>query len=137
MNRTFGLLIGLCALCCVGCVPKSYVARPAASGVVVDARTGEPIAGATVQMRGPLYANKDGSYRTPEGATSVTATTDAQGRFTLPQRKGMLMDPAFPGDRTKMVGLMQVEHAGYETKNVVLSEAMRDGIVRLHQNPAP
>ena len=38
-------------LCLVGCFPYHYTLRPGVTGVVLDARTGTPVANATVAVR--------------------------------------------------------------------------------------
>jgi len=77
------LLLPAMALLTVGCARS----LPVVQGKVLDARTGQPIAGALVERRlfekGPpdLVDSRTGTY-VPESFTKVT--TDDQGRFVLP-----------------------------------------------------
>jgi hypothetical protein len=71
---TFLFVAGCCLLC-----PKAIEDWPAQQGVVVDADTGEPLAGAYVIGRWRGYVSSQSVCFHAEGTR-----TDSQGRFVLP-----------------------------------------------------
>ena len=91
----FLCLIATCFF--TGCVP-SYVTRsPKVTGRVIDARTRLPLSGAKAEF---LYE------------TSVSAISDAQGRFILPETKGMGLIYFLPYERITRI---RVSRERYET----------------------
>jgi hypothetical protein len=73
-------------LCLVGCFPYHYTLRPGVTGVVLDARTGSPVANATVAVRSRDFHGQIGE---------VTLATGADGKFHLApeQRWGIYVVP--------------------------------------------
>jgi hypothetical protein len=75
----FRYLVLLPLVFIAGCV--SYIQRPEAIGVVVDAETGNPIRGAKVTC--PAVAR---SWNVPKGFPEITVTTGRYGRFRFPAK---------------------------------------------------
>lgn len=118
-----GLLV---LLLCSGCFPMNVTRSPGVTGVVVDAGSGAPVAGAEVlvsKATSPIDRGPD-----PGGAPTVpaapplsealaaarrpTVTTGPDGRFTIPPEKRWIMvilgsDPAPPA------GTVVVRRNGY------------------------
>ncbi len=107
-------MLKLAALACLGCtisIPAAYaeplpVAAPqaesaTATGVVVDSE-GEPLIGATVQVKG----------------TTIGAATDVDGRFSLKVTPGQELQISYVGYQTKTV---KIEKGRYNLGNVMLA----------------
>lgn len=97
--------VGLFALVvCSGCLPMNVTRSPGVTGVVVDAASGAPVAGAEVLVSRATYVDQGAA---PDGATTApvapplsdalanarrpTVTTGADGRFTVPPEKKWVM----------------------------------------------
>ena len=118
LRTPISLLTLWAALVCSGCVAYHFTMRPGASGTVLDARTGLPVAGASVSL-----APERGDD--PAG----TATTAADGSFTLPPRRqwGVYI---VPGDVFPSPFTLSVQHDGYQPATVrFFHRAMGDDTV--------
>src|SRR5438067_5769416 len=104
------------AFLCAGCIPYHFTMRPGASGRVLDARTGVPVAGAGVSVA-PVRGDD------PVG----TATTATDGSFRVPPRRqwGVYI---VPGDVFPCRFTLSVQHDGYQQAVVQFAHrAMGDG----------
>lgn len=61
-------------------MPGSYTSRPEVRGIVVEAGSGRPIAGANVAIVESIF-----------GDPGTSATTDATGAFTLPRARRFMV----------------------------------------------
>jgi hypothetical protein len=83
------LLFSSLLIFCQACVPYLYTAHPGGAGVVVDATSKSPIAGAQVS----LYSQDNPAKNNGQLVTSfayppaVTTTADANGRFAWPAKR--------------------------------------------------
>jgi len=96
----FGVIAA--TLFCSGCFPYHFTTRPGASGVVVDARTGVPVAGAPVSVA---------LIRGNGQPTSATTATDGSFRV-LPRRQWGLY--LAPGDILPLYFALSVQREGYQ-----------------------
>jgi len=139
----------LAVLLCTGCFPMNVTRSPGVSGVVVDAGSGGPVAGAEVLVSKATYridpgADAGGGTVVPAppplsaalaAARRPTATTGADGRFTIPPEKRWIMvtlgsAPAPPA------GTVVVRRSGYATALLDVSGRTKDmGSIAL--TPAP
>jgi hypothetical protein len=98
---------------CSGCWPRSFTTSPGVSGIVLDAQTRSPVAGAKAAVSLSKYppGSLDEAVtrtRTPQ------VTTDDAGQFSIPkeQRWGIYI---WPVDSYPEFGLLVVRRDGYET----------------------
>jgi hypothetical protein len=108
------LLTGVCLLTS-GCLVWRYAETPPVSGVVVDARSKLPVAGARAVI-----------VERPE----VMAPTDGAGRFALPGTYRWVFCPILPGDYWPG-GTLLVEAEGYGSSERAVC-AFGDGRVELN-----
>ena len=117
------------ALLCSGCIPIRYTARPGASGVVLDARTGVPVGGAAVRV---AHVRGDD----PAG----TAATMADGSFLVPPRRRWGVMFIYPGDIFPFPFTLSVQQDDYQSRTIefarrVLGEGTSTnfGVLRLER----
>lgn len=117
----------LAVLLCSGCFPMNVTRSPGVSGVVVDAGTGAPVAGAEVLVSKATTATDGGSDAAAAStaapappplsevlaaARRPTVTTGADGRFTVPpERRWIMTIGAVPPPPPS--GTVVVQRAGY------------------------
>lgn len=92
------------SLALVGCIPAPVEKSPPVIGRVSDARTHRPVAGAQVSL--------------PESDVSGT-TTDAQGRFSLPQQNKLglvVLLPFDPAYRTVPLEVRREQYRVFRTR---------------------
>jgi hypothetical protein len=117
----------LALLVCSGCFPMNVTKSPGVTGVVVDAGTGSPVAGAEVLVSKATSATAaeagGASTAAPSppplstvlaAARRPTVTTGADGRFTVPPERRWIMTlgGALPPPPS---GTVVVRRAGYAT----------------------
>lgn len=116
----------LAVVLCSGCFPMNVTRSPGVTGVVVDAGTGSPVAGAEVLVSkastaGTGEATGGGTAATTPPLSEVlaaarrpTVTTGADGRFTVPPERRWIMTiggtPPPPPS-----GTVVVRRSGYAT----------------------
>jgi hypothetical protein len=116
IRPSIALLTLSLALVCSGCIPYHFTVRPGASGTVVDARTGLPVAGAAVSVA---------SVRGHDPAGNATTTPD--GSFRIPPRRqwGVYI---VPGDIFPFPFTLSVQQGGYQQAIVQFAHrAMGEG----------
>jgi hypothetical protein len=96
------ILVLTAALTLSGCFPVHYLVRPGISGSVVDDSTGAPVSNATVIL------SRVGRSQFPLIAT----VTDAQGGFTLSERKAIGVY-ILPEDVFDFFGTADIYASGY------------------------
>jgi len=142
LRATAGLLALLVGS---GCLPMNVTKSPGASGVVVDADTGSPLAGAEVLVSTTKYqlgttagdAGAPSSRVPPSVAAALAAarkpvvSSAADGRFTVPpDRKWILVIAGM--ERVPPTGTLVVRHPGYTSALCDLPQRSQDvGEVRL------
>jgi hypothetical protein len=97
-------LLFVCGL--TGCAFKRVVEVPGASGRVVDASTGQPVAGVSV---------------TRHAVKKKTVVTDTDGRFSVKPVVGLRWYPIFPAAFVGLYyisGSVEFVSSGYETRVV-------------------
>ena len=139
----------LALLLCSGCFPMNVTRSPGVTGVVVDADSGTPVPGAEVLVSKAIFEGDHGTASV--GATSAptvpplsdalaaarrpTATTGADGRFTIPPEKRWIMVP-LGSERPPPAGTVVVRRPGYAPALRGVSGRTKDmGSIEL--TPAP
>jgi hypothetical protein len=92
-----------------GCMPVKGYDSPEAQGVVTDAQTHHPIAGAQV-----LVAE----------SPQINTMTDAGGTFVLHPEVRTLWVPPLPRDLSAPEGTLMVEAPGYQTRLIALHRGL-------------
>lgn len=147
-NRPY-VCTGLLAILLSGCVPMNVTRSPGVTGVVVDAGSGAPVAGAEVLVSKATAPGDQGTA--PGGATSAptvpplpdalaaarrpTATTGADGRFTIPPEKRWIMVP-LGSERPPPSGTVVVRRSGYAPVLRGVSGRTKD-VGSIELTPAP
>lgn len=114
-------LIGafLILMACSGCVPIPYhaVVRPGAEGVIADARTGQPIAGAKITIDSTNYYM---STPTARQLAAVSRETTSDGKFTIPPEQVWRFEltPNFSPNDGRIEGRLLISHPLYETSQL-------------------
>jgi hypothetical protein len=108
MNRR---LYALLLLFTTGCV--TYLQRPEAIGVLIDAETAKPISGATVTC--PPVAR---SWNVPQGLPETTVLTSRHGRFHFPANRKSNLLLNFTSNPEIFTYTFRVSADGYGVTNI-------------------
>jgi hypothetical protein len=113
-------LESLLLIFCSGCFPYYFTTRPAATGVIVDANTRAPIAGAEVVVTRERVEGRVGK-----------ASSQSDGTFHTPSAH-MLGVYIIPGDVFPFPFTLTIRHDGYQDYVQRISHrAMGDGSAHL------
>jgi hypothetical protein len=134
-------------LLCQGCFPLRVPESPGASGVVVDARTRAPLAGAEVLVSRALFHSPPmvrGVTYGPDNPQPIIAptmeealayarpplvVTGADGRFCIPERDRWIIY-IVPMDIWPL-GTLVVQREGYAGRVIMLGDAHRSGFIEM------
>jgi hypothetical protein len=128
------LSLAVVGLFCAGCVPTHIISSPGASGIVIDRKTRQAVAGAQVAISRswrrdwPEYGppTLDEALQNTRPPIVVTGTN---GHFLIPPERSWIMD--FPPPEGTARGTLVVGRDGYNPAMVPLTETLRDGTVLL------
>jgi hypothetical protein len=105
-------------LLCAGCIPAMQTLRPGASGKVVDP-SGAPIAGANVEVEGPLQYSS-GGYHANKRTGHAWATTAGDGRFNIPAER-IFGRPVGTPDQGIETARLTIEKQGYNKSSTMFN----------------
>jgi len=111
LGRMPRYLLLLALVLVAGCV--SYIQRPEAIGVVIDAETGNPIRGAEVTC--PEVAR---SWNVPEGLPEIRLTTGRYGRFRFPAKRDSNFLLSFNTTPEMFTSTFTIQAGGYIGTNI-------------------
>jgi hypothetical protein len=119
MRRIHLTLATICvSLFCVGCIPAMQTLRPGAKGKVVDP-SGAPIAGANVEIEGPLQYSAAG-YHANKRTGHAWATTAKDGQFNIPAER-IFGRPVGTPDQGVETARLSIEKQGYNKSSTMFN----------------
>lgn len=134
-----------------GCAPMNVTRSPGVTGIVVDAASGAPLAGAEVLVSKAVASGAHDRANAPtesgaEAAAPTLAealaaarrpvvTTGADGRFSIPPEKRWIM-VSLGAERAAPSGTVVVRRAGYDTVLRPVSGRTSD-VGSIELTPAP
>ena len=95
---------------CAGCIPYRFTDRPAASGIVVDAITRTPIAGAGVEVTAVRAGTQSGK-----------GESGADGSFSIPAKKKWGFLPLI-GDIFPNAFILTLQSGGYYSLTIEFAQ---------------
>jgi hypothetical protein len=96
-----------------GCIPYESTERPGVEGIVVDATTHRPIAGAVVVIQGPAEKKTPTSFKITEATKSQSCVTGSDGELKIPGIHHIWLTLPI-GDRTiSDPSILTIQSSGY------------------------